>query len=48
MVLRLLWKSLVALFFFDFRDAYVLFLLACLSVAYPAEITEEEDVNDPE
>ena len=52
MVLRLLWKSVLAFLLFEFREAYLLLLLAGLSLVYDMEeVTEdepEEEAGDPE
>ena len=37
MVLRLLWRSLLAFLLFEFRAAYIHFLLAALSLALDLE-----------
>ncbi len=49
MVLRLLWKSLLAFLLFEFREAYLLLLLAGLSLVYDMEeVTEEGSDDGPE
>ena len=42
MALRMLWKSMLAFLLFEFRDAYVLLLLAGISLAYPMEEIKDE------
>jgi hypothetical protein len=46
MVLRLLWKSLLALLLFEFREAYLLALLAGLSLVYDMEEVTEEGAEE--
>jgi hypothetical protein len=42
MALRMLWKSMLAFLSFEFREAYVLLLLAGISLAYPMEEIQDE------
>ena len=42
MALRMLWKSMLAFLLFEFREAYVLLLLAGISLAYPMEEIKDE------
>ena len=42
MALRMLWKSMLAFLSFEFREAYVLLLLAGISLAYPMEEIRDE------
>lgn len=46
MVLQLLWKSLLAFLLFEFRAAYLLLLLAGMSLVYPVDEVYEEDPED--
>lgn len=46
MVLRLLWRSLLAFLLFEFRTAYLHLLLAGLSLVYDMDEVIEEDPED--
>ena len=46
MVLRLLWRSLLAFLLFEFRTAYLHLLLAGLSLVYDMDEVVEEDPED--
>ena len=46
MVLRLLWRSLLAFLLFEFRTAYLHLLLAGLSLVYDMDEVREEDPED--
>jgi hypothetical protein len=42
MALRMLWKSMLAFLLCEFREAYVLLLLAGISLAYPMDEIKDE------